>query len=248
MYNWLLGGKDNYVVDRQAARILLQLVPNYGELVRSNKRFLWRVVRLLAEQHGVKQFLDHGVGLPAQVNVHQIVQQVDSNARVVYIDNDPMVLAHGRALLEENDETAVIEADVADTEAIFGHCEVQRLIDFERPVAALFVSVLHCLPDRADPVGMVRRVARRLAPGSFVVVCQLTSEDAQVRSQVTEFMRGCVGTWGRVRRRCEVAACFDGMDVLAPGLVEVSSWRPGPGESVPASHACQEYGGVGMVR
>ncbi|WP_189308403.1 SAM-dependent methyltransferase [Streptomyces albospinus] len=248
MYNWLLGGKDNYAADRHASRLLLQLAPSFGELVRSNKLFVRRAVRLLAEQHGVRQFLDHGAGLPAQDNVHQVVQRVDRDARVIYIDKDPMVLAHGRAVLEENDETAVVQADVTDTDRIFGHAEVQRLIDFRRPVAALFVSVLHCLPDQVDPIGMVRRVAQRLAPGSFVVVCQLSSEDAQVRSIITDFMRGSVGEWGRVRTRREVAACFDGMDVLDPGLVDVSSWRPEEGEAPPAPHVCHEYGGVGMIR
>ncbi|MEV0376005.1 SAM-dependent methyltransferase [Streptomyces sp. NPDC050636] len=249
MYDWFLGGKDNYAADRRACAQLLKLAPSTRELVRGNRRFLRRVVRNLAEQHGVRQFLDHGCGLPTQDNVHQIVQRVDPSTRVVYIDNDPMVLAHGRALLEENDETAVIQEDMSDTDRIFGHKDVHRLIDFKRPVAALFVSVLHCLPDQLEPARLVQRVARRLAPGSFVVICQLTSDDAQVRADTTKFMCRTVSEWGRVRERREVETYFEDMDVLPPGLVDVSSWRADLG-GVPRRQPREwfEYGGVARTR
>ncbi|NJQ02662.1 SAM-dependent methyltransferase [Streptomyces zingiberis] len=227
MYDFFLGGKDNYAADREASQELLKVAPSTRELALNNRDFLIRAVRKLAEEHGVRQFLDHGSGLPTQNNVHQIAQEVDPSARVVYVDNDPIVLAHGRALLDENDNTAVIQADMRDTHGILGRPEVQRLINFDEPVAALFVSVLHCIPDSDDPAGLVRRVAERLAPGSFLVICHLVSEDQATRDFVTDFMnRSTQGNWGRVRQQHEVERFFDGLELLEPGLVEVSTWHP----------------------
>ena len=227
MYDYLLGGKDNYGVDRAATEELLKAVPSTKVLAVNNRRFLQRVVRRLAEEHGIRQFIDHGSGLPTQDNVHQVAQRIDPESRVVYIDNDPIVLAHGRALLEENRNTAVIQADMRDTDAILGHPEVVRLIDFDQPVAALFVSVLHCIPDSDDPAGLIKRVVERLAPGSCLVVCQLVSEDEATRDFVTEFMdKSTHGNWGRVRQEHEVAEYLEGLEILEPGLVEVSTWRP----------------------
>ncbi|MFH8583552.1 SAM-dependent methyltransferase [Streptomyces celluloflavus] len=227
MYDYYLGGKDNYAVDREACEELSKAAPSTRVLAINNRRFLQRAVRWLAREHGIRQFIDHGSGLPTQDNVHQVAQQVDPESRVVYVDNDPIVLAHGRALLEENANTAVIQADMRDTEGIFTSPEVERLIDFDEPVAALFVSVLHCIPDSDDPAALIRRVADRLAPGSFLVVCQLVSEDAATRDFVTEFMRVSThGQWGRVRQEHELASYLDGLEILEPGLVEVSTWMP----------------------
>ncbi|MFF3322411.1 SAM-dependent methyltransferase [Streptomyces sp. NPDC002889] len=227
MYDYFLGGDDNYQSDREACEQLLEQVPSTKTLAVNNRRFLQRVVRLLAAEYGVRQFIDHGSGLPTRDNVHQVAQAVDPDSRVVYVDNDPIVLAHGRALLEENDRTAVIQADMRDTEAIFGHEETTRLIDFSQPVAALFVSVMHCIPDESDPGALVRRVADHLAPGSFLVVCQLVSDRPEIRKFVTDFMADATGGhWGRVREEHEVADYFTGMEIVEPGLVEVSTWRP----------------------
>ncbi|ARF58540.1 SAM-dependent methyltransferase [Streptomyces gilvosporeus] len=227
MYDYYLGGKDNYAVDRAACDELSKVVPSTQVLALNNRRFLQRVVRWLAQEHGIRQFIDHGSGLPTQDNVHQVAQAVDPASRVVYIDNDPIVLAHGRALLEENANTAVIQADMRDTDGIFGSPEVKRLIDLDQPVAALFVSVLHCIPDSDDPGGLVARVAERLVPGSFLVVCQLVSEDPATRDFVTNFMAESThGQWGRVRQAHELAAFLDGLEIQEPGLVEVSTWKP----------------------
>ncbi|SOE09003.1 S-adenosyl methyltransferase [Streptomyces sp. 2323.1] len=249
MYDWLLGGKDNYASDRRACAQLLKLAPSTRDLALTNRLFLKRVVRVLAERYGVRQFLDHGSGLPTQDNVHQVAQRVSRNARVVYIDNDPMVLAHGRTLLDENDGTAVIQADMTDTDRIFENEDVGRLIDFGQPVAALFVSVLHCLTDKEDPAGVVSRVAQRLAPGSFLVICQLISDDAEFRTEATAFMQEITGRWGRVRERHEVDAFFRDMDVVQPGLVEVSEWLP-DSDLAPRQRSSEwiEYGGVGRTR
>jgi hypothetical protein len=251
MYDYYLGGKDNYAADRAAVGELDKVVPSTRALALNNRRFLQRVVRTLAQEYGVRQFLDHGSGLPTQDNVHQVAQRVAPEARVVYVDNDPMVLVHGRALLEQNERTAVIHADMRATDQIFSHPETQRLIDFSEPVAVLFNSVFHCIPDSDTdgPLDVVRRVTERLAPGSYAVMCQLVSDDAEVRESVTAFMdQATQGHWGRVREEKDVEAWFEGMEILEPGLVEVSAWRP-DSEVVPRQQTQEwiEFGGVGRI-
>lgn len=203
-------------------------------------------MRILAEDYGIRQFLDHGSGLPTQDNVHQVAQRVDPRARVVYVDNDPIVLAHGRALLEENAFTCVIQADMRATDEIFEHPEVRRLLDRDQPVAALFVSVMHCIPDSSDPAAVVRRVMERLPRGSFVVINQLVSHDKGTRDFVTEFMdRSTGGQWGRVREPHEVDGYFEGLELLDPGLGRIDDWRRdsevGPRQ---LTDEWFEYGGV----
>jgi hypothetical protein len=248
MYDYYLGGKDNYAADRAACEELDKVVPSTRRLALNNRRFLQRVVRTLAAEHGIRQFLDHGSGLPTQDNVHQVAQRHDPSAHVVYVDNDPMVLVHGRALLEQDERTAVIHADMRETEAIFEHPDTRRLIDFDQPVAVLFNSVFHCIPDSDTdgPLAVVRRVSERLAPGSFLVMCQLVSDDPEVRKFVTDFMdQATQGHWGRVRERKDVAEWFEGLEILEPGLVEVSTWRP-DSEVAPRQLTQEwiEFGGV----
>ncbi|MFF8190942.1 SAM-dependent methyltransferase [Streptomyces bobili] len=251
MYDHYLGGKDNYAADRAACEELDKVVPSTHALALNNRRFLQRVVRTLTQEYGIRQYLDHGSGLPTQNNVHQVAQSIDPTAHVVYVDNDPMVLVHGRALLEQDERTTVIHADMRETEAIFTHPDTERLIDFSQPVAALFNSVFHCIPDSETdgPPAVVRRVAERLAPGSFLVMCQLVSEDPKVREFVTNFMdQATQGHWGRVRQEKDMAALFDGLEILDPGLVEVSTWRPDT-EVAPRQLTQEwiEYGGVAKL-
>ncbi|MFB8774579.1 SAM-dependent methyltransferase [Streptomyces broussonetiae] len=252
MYDHYLGGKDNYAADRAACEELDKVVPSTRRLALNNRRFLQRVVRTLAEEHGIRQFLDHGSGLPTQDNVHQVAQRVDPESRVVYVDNDPMVLVHGRALLEQDERTAVIHADMRETEGILAHPDTQRLIDFSQPVAVLFNSVFHCIPDSDTdgPLAVAARVRERLVPGSAMVMCQLVSEDPEVRAFVTDFMdKATQGHWGRVRQEKDVATLFEGLEILEPGLVEVSTWRPDT-EVAPRQLTREwiEFGGVGIVR
>lgn len=247
MYDYFLGGTDNYAADREASEALSKAAPGTREQAVDNRRFVARAVRRLAREHGVRQFLDHGSGLPTRDNVHQIAQRVDKRSRVVYVDNDPTVLAHGRALLEADDSTAVVGADLRDTDAILGHPDVTRLLDLDRPVAALFASVLHCVPDADDPAGVVRRVMDRLAPGSFAVISHLVGDDPGTRERLTAFMlERTRGNWGRVREPREVERFFDGLEVLEPGIVEVAAWHPEPGDSGPRRGTREwiEYGGV----
>lgn len=251
MYDYYLGGKDNYAADRAACEELDKVVPSTRRLAVNNRRFMQRVVRTLAAEHGIRQFLDHGSGLPTQDNVHQVAQRYEPTAHVVYVDNDPMVLVHGRALLEQDERTCVIHADMRDTDAIFSHPDTRRLIDFSQPAAVLFNSVFHCIPDSDTdgPQAVARRVIERLAPGSFVLMCQLVSEDAEVRDFVTDFMdKATQGHWGRVREEKDVALLFEGLEILEPGLVEVSTWRP-DSEVAPRqlTHEWIEFGGVARV-
>ncbi|MFI5617117.1 SAM-dependent methyltransferase [Streptomyces sp. NPDC051567] len=251
MYDWLLGGVENYDSDRKACAQLLDIAPSTQLLARNNRAFLRRVVRVLVEDYGIRQFLDHGSGLPTQDNVHEVAQRSDPACKVAYIDNDPMVLAHAQTTLHENHGTLVIPKDMRLTGEI--RADTDGFLDWSRPVAALFVSVLHCLPDTDDdndPAAVVRRTAALLPPGSFMVICQLVSDDARVRQDVTRLMEVTThGNWGRVREPHEVRRYFDGLDILAPGLVDVVDWhpdtRPPPPENRPTDWV--EWGGVGRL-
>jgi hypothetical protein len=246
-YDALLGGTDNYEIDRRAAAGLEDLMPGSYTLARNNRRYLERVVRYLAGECGVRQFIDNGSGLPTQHNVHQVAQKAGPGSRVIYVDIDPVVLAHGRvqSLLAEDDSTAFIQADVRDTDRILSHPDTRRLINFDEPVAVLYFSFLHCIPDDGDPGGVVRRLTSRLAPGSYLAASHLSSDDPQVRERVTRFILDAFGGhWGRVRSPEEIAAFFDGLQVVPPGLASVIAWRPDGSEEPEASSEWFEYGGV----
>ncbi|WP_404868511.1 SAM-dependent methyltransferase [Kitasatospora griseola] len=248
MYDVLLGGNNNFASDRIAVEQLMVTAPNSRELAVNNRAFLRRVVRTIVGEYNIDQIIDHGSGLPTQDNVHQVAQRLNEHCRVVYVDNDPIVLTQGRALLDENDNVAVIEADMAETDRLLSHPRVQELIDFDRPLAALFVSVLHCVDDQ-KAAAMVRETVGRLAPGSVVVICQLVSDDPDVRDKVTTLMHEQThGQWGRVRTEDDVDAYFEGLDVQPPGLGDVSLWRPDT-EVLPRqrTHEWTEYGGLALV-
>ena len=153
VYDYMLGGTDNYEIDRRSADGMEDMMPGSYALTRNNRRYLERVVHYLASECGIRQFIDHGSGLPTQNNVHQVAQAAAPGSRVVYVEIDPVVLAHGRvkALLAADDSTAFIEADASDTEKILSHPDTRRLINFDEPVAALYISFLHCIPDASDP-------------------------------------------------------------------------------------------------
>lgn len=218
MYDWLLGGTENYEVDRTACGELLTIAPSTQQLARNNRAFLRRVVRFLAAEKGIAQFLDHGSGLPTQDNVHQVAQHIAPGTKVVYVDNDPMVLAHARTHLDDNVNTMVVDYDMRLTKDI--RSATSEFLDWSEPIAALFVSVLHCLPDaddETDPAALIRAVSEQLAPGSYVVICQLVSDDPDVRDGVTRLMDGATGgKWGRVRQPHEVARYFDSLDIEEP--------------------------------
>lgn len=246
VYDYMLGGSDNYEIDRRVADMGEDLMPGSYAMTRNNRRYLERVARHLAGECGIRQFIDNGSGLPTQNNVHQVAQRAAPQSKVVYVEIDPVVLAHGRvkALMAENDSTAFIEADASDTARILSHPDTQRLINFDEPVAVFYISFLHCIPDARDPRGVVRQMIDRLAPGSYIAISHLTSDDPQVRDKVTRFiLESTGGHWGRVRSREEVAGFFDGLELLPPGLVKVNEWHP-DGSEEPDSPDWFEYGGV----
>jgi hypothetical protein len=216
VYDYFLGGKDNFAMDRQAAEHLLQAFPGFRTAALSNRMWMHRAAKYAAEQ-GITQFLDVGTGIPTSPNLHEVVQETIPSAHVVYADNDPIVLAHSRALLVSKPEgkTAYLEADVTDPQAILGSDEVKELIDFSKPVALSIVGVFHYLPDALQPYDLVRQLVEPLAPGfapdlweRAMVVYKADGGDAQVRSKE------------------EVTQFFDGTELVEPGVVSPFRWYP----------------------
>jgi hypothetical protein len=231
MYDYFLGGKDNFAADRQAAEEVSKALPTVAGVARSNREFLRRAVRHVAGR-GVGQFLDLGAGLPTQGNVHEIAQSVDPDAHVVYVDNDPVVTSHGRALLARDEHTAVVQADMRDSRRVLGDPTVETLIDFDRPVCVLFVAVLHFLADEEDPAGLVREYTGALPPGSHVILSHAAVEERR-NIRVGDAYRSASASAPFVARtREQVAALLDGLEIVEPGVVRLHEWRPEGGEYV----------------
>lgn len=245
MYDYYLGGDNNFESDRIACMGLDKLVPGTRGLAINNRNYLRRVVRTLAQEYGIRQFIDIGTGLPTQDNVHQIAKAAHPGARVVYVDNDPIVSVHARALIPDDGSTTFLLEDARNTDAILSHPETQRLIDFGEPVAALYISFLHQIPDREDPAGLVRQMMGHLASGSFLAISHLVSADPELRARLTDLMLNATqGNWGRVRTKPEVVEFFGGLETIAPGVVEITTWRPGEAVAEEQTFDWIEYGGV----
>ncbi|WP_250283224.1 MULTISPECIES: SAM-dependent methyltransferase [unclassified Frankia] len=229
IYDYFLGGKDNFPVDREAAEKVKEAVGAEitSDAARENRLFLRRVVRWLAEA-GIDQFIDVGAGLPTQGNVHEIVQQVNPDAHIVYVDNDPIVLAHGRALLADNATTTVITADLRSPGTILDHPDLRTLIDFSRPVAILFIAVFHFVTDEEDPAGLIAAFRKLLAPGSHIALTHAATDDApsdQV-ARVEQVYKNATSPFV-FRSRQRIEALFAGFDLVEPGIVHPWQWRPG---------------------
>ncbi|KAA9379371.1 SAM-dependent methyltransferase [Microbispora cellulosiformans] len=237
VYDFFLGGKDNFAIDREIGEATLKIAPDAPAAGRSNRAFLRRVVRHLAAEAGIRQFLDIGSGLPTQGNVHQVAQAAAPDSRVVYVDNDPIVLVHGRALLATNGSTTVIEADVRDPESILNHPAVNDLIDFTQPVALLLFAILHHVNDHEDPHAIAARFREALPSGSYMALSHFHNPGPsmpEVSAQATtaeKLFNENLGT-GRWRNRDEILAYFGDMELLEPGVVPLAEWRPDPGEPV----------------
>jgi hypothetical protein len=239
VYDYCLGGKDNFAADRVAAEEFVKVMPGILPAVREARAFLVRVVRFLAVEAGMRQFLDIGTGLPTANNTHETAQRAAAESRVVYVDNDPLVLAHARALLASTPqgETAYLDADLRDPDTILD--QAAGTLDFTKPVAVMLVGVLHCVSDDGDPWGIVKRIMEAVPSGSYLVVGHPASD-----VQVAEAAQATAGLNTRLvepvtfRPRDQVARFLDGLELLEPGVVSYSQWRPDTQAAQPVAAWC----------
>jgi S-adenosyl methyltransferase len=248
VYDYFLGGKDNFAADRDIAQQMLALVPTGRTIARENRAFLGRAVRYLVAEAGVRQFLDIGTGLPSANNVHEVAQEVAPDCRVVYVDNDPLVLAHARALLTSSPagKTAYIHADLREPEKILADPAVTGTLDFSQPIALMLVAVLHFVPPEAGPARIVSTMLDALPSGSYLTASHLTVEHSDPQEAAV-----AVGTYHRSgmplqpRTADELAeVAFAGLEMVPPGVVLVSDWRPDAEGPRPLSAEVATYGGV----
>ena len=229
MYDFMLGGKDNYASDREAVARLIEISPGVQLAARWNRQFLGRAVRFVASQ-GVTQFLDVGAGLPTQENVHEVAQAFTPQALTVYVDNDPVVLAHGNALLTGTERTAVVAGDVRDPAGIVADPQTTARLDFSRPVCLLLVAILHFVPDADDPAGLVAAFRDALAPGSYLIFSHATMDGYPAPASGDEKRAGRVYDRASapltMRGRADIERLLAGFDLVEPGLVHVTQWRP----------------------
>jgi len=252
IYDYYLGGKNHFAADRRTAEAVLAAAPVARTVARENRGFLGRAVRFLAAEAGVRQFLDIGTGLPTQRNVHDVAQEVAPSARVVYVDNDPLVLAHARALLTSSPEgrTAYINADLRDPASIISSSVVREALDFSQPIALIMLGVLHSVVDEDQPAGIMKTLLDELPAGSYLAASHVTAEHWP-RASAEEGQRRYRSAGGplRVRDSGEFAdLAFSGLELLPPGVVLVSEWRPDAGGPRPTPAEVSYYGGVARKR
>ena len=230
VYDYWLGGKDNFPADRALAEMMIQAIPNMRGLAAANRAFLRRAVRYLAAEAGVRQFLDIGTGIPTSPNVHEVAQEVAPGARVVYVDNDPIVLAHARALLTSQDagETAFIMADLRQPKSILDHPTLAATLDLTQPVAVMLVAVLMYFRDTDDPnpFEMVATVMEPMPSGSYLAVTHPTPDFNPEETAQAVAAAEAAGITLVPRGQAEIARFFSGLDVVDPGVTPVLSWRP----------------------
>ena len=228
VYDYLLGGKDNYAADRAAGEAMIAAYPGTAYTARANRAFLGRVVRFLAGEAGIRQFLDIGTGIPAAGSTHEVAQEVAPDSRVVYVDYDPVVLAHARALLTVSPPGAsdFIDADLRDTGTVLA--KAARTLDFSRPVAVLLLAILHAIGDDEDPYPIVTQLMDAVPAGSYLAISHIAVDiqPEQVGAAGDRLNQASYQQY-TLRNRAQVARFFDGLEVAEPGLVQVQQWRPG---------------------
>jgi hypothetical protein len=245
VYDYLLGGTDNFLADQDVGRALIALEPRAREIARANRAFMGRAVRYLATA-GIGQFLDIGSGIPTQGNVHEVVQQVRPGARVLYAEVDPIAIAQSKALLAGNEHAAIIEADLRDPQGILTHPDLGRFVDLSQPVGLLLASVVHFLADDDDPWRIVATLRDALAPGSYLALSHATSEGRpELIRAVEKVYNRSVSTSAWARSRAEILRLFDGFDLVDPGLVYIPQWRPD--SPADPSGASEPFGGLAGV-
>jgi hypothetical protein len=244
VYDYWLGGKDNFAADRVAGDEALQAYPDLVSSVRANRAFLARGVRYLAAEAGIRQFLDVGTGIPTANNTHEVAQAVAPESRVVYVDNDPIVLAHARALLVSGPTGATdyLDADLRDTDRILDYARGR--LDFTRPVGVMLVAVLHLIGPDDDPYGIVRRLMNAVPAGSYLLLSHVASDiEPEKMAEMGKRLNRLLAQKGTYRSQPEVAAFFDGLDIIEPGVVPVQHWRPD--SEVEAARRAAMWGAIG---
>jgi S-adenosyl methyltransferase len=230
-YDAALGGKDNYEVDREFIRELQLASPEIGQFTWDNRKFLIRVTRFLAGEAGVTQFLDCGSGLPTAENTHQVAQRIQPDARVVYVDNDPVVLAHGRALLEENDQTHFSAADIFKPSEIINDKNVRVYLDFSKPIALFQLGTLHHYEGERSPQSIMAEYVDALPSGSYVAISHFCDPETRELTELARkleqiFVHNPLDTSGVFRTRAEIESMFPGLEMLEPGLIRCADWWP----------------------
>jgi hypothetical protein len=243
VYDYWLGGTDNFPADREAAERVLAVTPGLRFRVRANRAFLARAVRYLAGEAGIRQFLDIGTGIPSANNTHEVAQATAPDSRVVYVDNDPIVLAHARDLLTSTDQgaTAYIQADLRDTQAIIDGAA--RTLDLSQPVAIMLLGILHLIQDSEDPYGIVARLLDAVPAGSYLAISHPASDIQAGQAEAQRRYNERVSTPQTLRTHAEVCRFFDGLSLVPPGIVYVHTWRTDP-DDVPEG-VTSAHGGVG---
>ncbi len=227
VYDYWLGGKDNFAADRELGERTLEAYPNLVFSVRANRAFLTRTVRFLAAEAGIRQFLDIGTGIPTNDNTHQVAQRVAPESRIVYVDNDPIVLSHARALLTSKPEgaCAYLDADLRDPDKILA--SAADTLNFSQPVAVMLVAVMHFISDDTEASAIVNRLMGACAPGSFVTISHAASDiDAEQQTEMVRRLNQSVAEKATLRDRAGVTRLFDGLELVEPGVVRVAQWRP----------------------
>ncbi|ANP50970.1 SAM-dependent methyltransferase [Streptomyces griseochromogenes] len=249
IYDYYLGGSHNFEVDREAARKAMEFMPGLPKIMQANRAFMRRAVRFAAEE-GIDQFLDIGSGIPTFGNVHEVARAAVPGAHVVYVDHDPVAVAHSQAVLEGNESADVIAADLRKPQEILSSPQLEHLIDLNRPVALLLVAILHFVEDADDPYGAVAELREALAPGSLLILTHASYEGIPLPPERAE---GAVDVYRDIRNplimrsRDEIARFFEGYDMVEPGLVPMPHWRP---ESEPEDedpYAFSGFAGVGRT-
>ena len=242
VYDYLIGGKLNYAIDRMFAEQILQVRPEAKELALLNRRWLRRAVRFGAEQ-GIRQFLDIGSGMPTVGHVHEVVQAIDPASRVVYVDNEPIAVAHSEIVLEDNENAVMVQADAEYPDEVLEHPTTTELLDFGKPVMVIMAAFVHFIPDSRDPAGLIGAYRDVLAPGSYLALSSGTWEGQGEESHRSVALYEKSGTPLTLRSPDELRALVKGFEILPPGIVFTPEWRPdGPLEDPP-----EQSGGLALV-
>ncbi|HEX9032659.1 MAG TPA: SAM-dependent methyltransferase [Streptosporangiaceae bacterium] len=247
VYDYLLGGKDNFAADRAVGDQISTTLPAVQTGVRAQRDLLGRVVRYLVRDAGIRQLIDIGAGLPTAENVHEIAQRIDADTRTVYIDNDPVVLAHARAILAGVTTTIVVQGDLLQPAAFLADPEVREHLDWEQPIAVLLCGIMHYVLDEEDPGAAMDQIIEALPDGSYVFIHHLVSSDDPVTADLQEAMQQGLGRT-RFRTHEEVLSLFRGLELVDPGLVPVPDWRPDPDTPGASEHPVLKLASAGLAR